>query len=221
MNYRFILWDFDGTIADSLAVAMEVFNRLAPVYDFLPVTDVERVRQMTVKRFLKEHHIGLLKLPKITRAFQKEIRERIATVRLFPGIAATLRQLRLSGVRHGVLSSNTPENILLCLRANGIADQFDFTAGCFKLLGKARGIKQAIRQSGLKKIEVLYVGDEVRDIVAARKAGVDVAAVCWGMNDPATLVRQKPTHLLAEPEELVQMLDTSVDGGGTRPSLAG
>jgi phosphoglycolate phosphatase len=122
---------------------------------------------------------------------------------LYPGVVHVLRQMHSAGLRLGILSSNTPENIQICLRVNGVADLFEFTAGCFKLLGKARGLKRVIKQEKLHKREVLYIGDELRDVAAAQKAGIDVAAVGWGLNDWPTLARAEPTHQVAIPEELL------------------
>lgn len=203
MPYRFVLWDFDGTLADSMSVSLGIVNRLAIQYRFKPITDPFSVRKMTVRKFLKEHKIGFIKLPRVTRAFQLALRHEIEKVKLYPGILRVLKQTRAAGLRHGILSSNSPENIQACLQANGIADLFEFTAGCFKLLGKARGIKRVIKQKHLVKKDVLYIGDEVRDVVAARKAGIDVAAVGWGINDWKTLADEEPTHQVATPEELL------------------
>lgn len=203
MPYRMVLWDFDGTLADSMAVSLTIINRLAPQYRFKPITDPYSVRKMTVRKFMKEHKIGFLKLPRVTKAFQQAMRHEIGKVQLYPGIIRVLKQTHAAGMRHAILSSNSPENIQACLQANGIAEYFEFTAGCFKLLGKARGIKRVIKQHKLTKKDVLYVGDEVRDVAAAHKAGIDVAAVSWGINDWSTLADAEPTHQVATPEELL------------------
>jgi len=210
MPYRFVIWDFDGTLADSMAVGLGIVNRLAAQYRFKPITDPYSVRKMTVRKFMKEHKIGFLKLPKVTRAFQLAMRNEIDKVKLYPGIIRVLKQSREAGVRHAILSSNSPENIQAFLQANGISELFEFTAGCFKLLGKARGIKRVIKQRKLLKKEVLYVGDEVRDVVAARKAGIDVAAVSWGINDSRTLAVEEPTHQVTTPEELLKVTCASL-----------
>lgn len=203
MPYRMVLWDFDGTIADSMAVSLTIVNRLASQFRFKPITDPYSVRKMTVRKFMKEHNIGFLKLPRITRAFQQAMRHEIENVKLYPGILRVLKQTHSAGMRHAILSSNSPENIQACLKANGISEYFEFTAGCFKLLGKARGIKRVIKQHKLQKKEVLYIGDEVRDVAAAHKAGIDVAAVSWGINDWNTLADAEPTHQVSTAEELL------------------
>jgi phosphoglycolate phosphatase len=210
MPYRMLLWDFDGTLADSLSVSVKVLNSLAPGFGFKPITDADAARGMSTRQFLSAHRIGWLKLPRLTRAFHHAVALHMPNVRLVAGLEPVLRHLHAGGIRHGILSSNAPANIQTCLQANGVADLFDFIAGCFKLLGKARGIKQVVKQQRLSRHEVLYVGDELRDIEAAHKAQVDIAAVTWGINDEATLRRGRPKYLVTSPDQLLAMLDAKV-----------
>ena len=70
---------------------------------------------------------------------------------------------------------------------------------------------QPIKQNHLLKKEVLYIGDEVRDVVAAHKAGVDIAAVGWGINDWKTLADEEPTHQVAKPDELLTVTCSCVN----------
>jgi phosphoglycolate phosphatase len=53
----------------------------------------------------------------------------------------------------------------------------------------------------------LSIGDEVRDIAAARKAGIAIAAVTWGYNSRAALERAHPDYLVTRPAELLQLSD--------------
>lgn len=213
MPYRLVLWDFDGTLADSMAVSLTIINRLAAQYRFKPITDPHSVRKMTVRKFMKEHKIGFLKLPRITKAFQQALRHEIEKVPLYPGLMRLLKTTHAAGLRHAILSSNSPENIQAFLVAHGITEYFEFTAGCFKLLGKARGIKRVIKQRKIPKKDVLYIGDEVRDVAAAHKAGIDVVAVSWGINDWNTLAAEEPTHQVATPEELLVVATSSKSAG--------
>jgi len=54
---------------------------------------------------------------------------------------------------------------------------------------------------------VFYVGDETRDVEAARKAGVKTIAVTWGFNGEDILKKQKPDYLARRPEELIALLN--------------
>jgi phosphoglycolate phosphatase-like HAD superfamily hydrolase len=63
--------------------------------------------------------------------------------------------------------------------------------------------KKILRRYGIRKEEVLYVGDEIRDITATKNIGVDIASVDWGYNSREGLEEHKPEYLISEPEELL------------------
>jgi phosphoglycolate phosphatase-like HAD superfamily hydrolase len=93
-----------------------------------------------------------------------------------------------------------------CLRANGVAGRFEAVVGYRRIYGKGDGIRRFLKgRIGLGQ-RAVYLGDEVRDIVAARKAGVDVAAVTWGYNTRELLAAHAPDYLIERPEELRMLL---------------
>jgi phosphoglycolate phosphatase len=203
MRYQLALWDFDGTLADSLAGLLAVFNELALRHGFRPVEDPEAARGFTALALLRRQGVPLTRLPFLVRDMLAAQRGRMADTRLFPGLADVLQALRRAGCRLGVLSSNAADNILACLRGNGVEGLFDAVVGYRRLFGKARAIRRFIKGQGVAAAEVLYVGDEVRDIEAARQAGVAVAAVTWGFNTKELLARHGPDYLVERPEQIL------------------
>jgi phosphoglycolate phosphatase len=127
-------------------------------------------------------------------------------VRVFDGLPGVLRELLNQGVRLGILSSNSRENILACLRGNGLEDVFTFVMGYPRLFGKAKAMRRLLRSEGVPAEQFLYVGDEVRDVEAAQKAGVDVAAVTWGFQTPEVLSSLEPTYLIHHPTDLLGLV---------------
>ena len=207
MPYRCLVWDFDGTLADTLPTALAIFNALAPKHGFRPIDDVESMRGLDTRAFLRSRGIPLLKLPAFVREFLTIERDHMAEVRVFPEVLEVLGQLRGVGNRSGIVSANRVDNIQTCLRANQADAFFEFVVGYLRLFGKARAIRRAARDVELGRHEVLYVGDEVRDIEAARKAGVHVAAVTWGFHTRDLLARHRPTYLVEHPGELLELLN--------------
>ncbi len=201
MRYRLIVWDFDGTLADTLALSVEIFNAFASRHGFRPLEDLAAARRLNTRAFFRQYRIPLWKLPMLGAEYRAAVRHRMESMRLFPGVAELVRDLRGAGRRMGVLSSNAAENVRACLGANGAGDAFDFVVGYPRLFGKATAIRQLLRQESVGPREFLYVGDEVRDVEAARKAGVDVAAVTWGYHAAELLSRHAPTFLWASPDE--------------------
>jgi phosphoglycolate phosphatase len=206
MRYRLIVWDFDGTLADSLALALATYNDLAARYGHLPVADPLAVRSMDTQTFLRKHRISWWRLPRLVRAYHAATKDRMTTIRLFDGVPEFLRTLKASGCRQGVLSSNSADNIRTCLSAAGVEGVFDFIVGYPRLFGKARVLRRLVKREAVQPQQFLYVGDEVRDMEAAKRAGVDCAAVCWGIHGAELLSRQAPTFVWSSVMEVLPAL---------------
>jgi phosphoglycolate phosphatase len=125
---------------------------------------------------------------------------------LIPGIGEILPEMRSRARSFGVLTSNAEENVDLFLKAHGLRQHFDFISSTSRLTGKS-GHLRAIRQTfSLRAEEMLYIGDEIRDIKAAKKAGVAMAAVTWGFNSPESLQAEAPEHVIHAPRELLELV---------------
>jgi phosphoglycolate phosphatase len=74
------------------------------------------------------------------------------------------------------------------------------------IFGKASKIKAVVRRSGTDPRNAIYIGDEVRDAEAARKAGIAFGAVSWGLHRVETLLAQDPQELFGTPSELAEKL---------------
>jgi phosphoglycolate phosphatase len=206
MRYRLILWDFDGTLADTFGCSLRIYNDLADRHGFRRIDDPRAVRGLNSIAFLRSHGIPLRRVPSLVRAVLAAQKGEMAGIRLFPGIVAVLRRVHAAGGRMGVLSSNRPDNIRACLHANDAGGLFEQVHGYQRLLGKARGLRRVVRSARLDPSEVVYVGDEARDIEAARQAGVTIIAVSWGYHDRALIAAQAPDHLADQPEQLLPLL---------------
>jgi phosphoglycolate phosphatase len=220
MRYRLIVWDFDGTLADTLALALATYNALAARHGFVRIEDVAAVRGLSARAFLRRHGIRLVQVPLLLKQYHAATRSQMGSVRLFEGVPDLLRSLKAAGCLLGVLSSNSAENIGACLRVNGVADLFAFVVGYPRLFGKARALRRLLRRQALAPQQVLYVGDEERDVQAARQAGVDAAAVTWGFHPTERLAQQAPTFLWSCPSDVLPALRTSDDapaGGASDP----
>lgn len=64
-----------------------------------------------------------------------------------------------------------------------------------------------LRKYGIRPEETIYVGDETRDIEAARKTNIEIIAVSWGYNSKQLLEKQKPDFLIDKPRQLVDILE--------------
>jgi len=206
MPYKLVVWDFDGTLADSLPAAVGIFNRLAPEMGFRPLDDVTAARGMSMRQLLRRQGISLWRLPRLVRRYHDAAAEGADQLKLAAGLPAALAAVAGSGARLGVLSSNREDNIRRCLRANGAEGHFAFVVGYPRLFGKAKALKRILRAERLTRSDVLYVGDELRDVEAAKRAGVRVAAVTWGFHTEALLRSGEPDFVVRDARDLVGLM---------------
>src|SRR5437879_5904973 len=99
MRYQLIVWDFDGTLADTLACALRIYNQLAEQHGFRPVEDPNQARSLTIRQLLTQHRIPLTKVPRLIGQFIAAQKAEMSSVRLFPGLAAALSSIRSQGCR--------------------------------------------------------------------------------------------------------------------------
>ena len=83
---------------------------------------------------------------------------------------------------------------------------FDFIYSGVTIFGKTTIINNALKQNNLSSQQVIYVGDETRDIEASKKANIKVIAVAWGFNSHEVLAKQNPDFLIHQPMELLQVI---------------
>ncbi len=204
MHYPLIVFDFDGTLADSWASAVQIFQRIGPGLGLKPIADLEAARSLPTRELLKAIGVSFWKLPKVVRAYQAAAAEDAHLLKLFPAWPGVLAELVARGHRLGILSSNGEAAIRSCLRANSVEDHFAFVIGYPKLFGKSKALRRILKQERIDRGQVLYVGDEMRDVEAAKKAKVAVAAVSWGFHAEALLRSGGPDAMLVEPRELIE-----------------
>ena len=115
-----------------------------------------------------------------------------------------LNILHQRGYRMGILTSNTEEGVSHFLQDHHL-QLFEFIHASDSLFGKATVIKKIMKQYKLPHDEVIMIGDEVRDMTAASKAGIDGLAVTWGFNNEQLLNTHEKSKLVRVPQELLQL----------------
>lgn len=202
--YTLVVFDFDGTLADSFGWFLDIFDEVADKfgYDRGDRGNLRMLRDMGARELLAHHRVPMWKLPMIMTHVRKLQGQHIDRINLFEGIGEVITTLKHRGVTVAVVTSNARENVETVLGAD-IARLIDHYACGASLFGKAAKFKALLKAVGAEASCVLSVGDEIRDIEAARTAGFKVGAVSWGFANPDRLRRENPDHLFEQPQDIL------------------
>ncbi|BDS07490.1 phosphoglycolate phosphatase [Oceaniferula spumae] len=207
MSYKALIFDFDGTLADTFDEGMKIYNGMAEEHGLRPVTEAEvpMLKDMKMNDLLAYLGVSKYRVPKLLYQGTKLLKESISTLPLFDGLETVLPALRTKTEHFGILTSNSVENVNLFLKNHGLENVFTFVSSTSKLTGKSKHLRAIRKTFSLKSSQMLYIGDEIRDIKASQKAGIPVAAVGWGFNSPASLKAENPVHFCEKIEELLTL----------------
>ncbi|GLS43680.1 HAD hydrolase-like protein [Methylobacterium brachythecii] len=202
-RYRLVVFDFDGTLADTYDWFASVINDVADRYHFRRAEEheAELLRGMDARGVMRHLGISSWKLPFIARHMHRLAARDVATIRLFPGIDDLLIELEAAGFVLAVVSSNTEANIRYVL-GPALATRFQHFACGASVFGKAKRLRAVMKAAGVAPSETLAIGDEIRDGDAARQAGCAHAAVSWGYNRAEALAARRPVAVFQTPKEI-------------------
>lgn len=203
MNYIF---DFDGTLADSFVAMVAVYNKnIRNNENPLTPEEITRLRGMSSRRAIRSLGIHWWQIPKLLLRGLPDFKALLPTLDTFPGLPETLKTLHDRGDKLYIVTSNTGDSVEKFLHLHKVPDYFndiESGAGIFK---KAKHIRKLMRRHGLSRRQTVYIGDETRDIQAARLALVKVVSVTWGFNTRKVLKRMRPNFLIDNPKELLDI----------------
>lgn len=214
----FLIFDFDGTIADTLGAIVRITNRIAPEYGYSPTTPekLKYYQSLSTQEMLKQSEIPLFRLPFLLRRVRREMTDELPNVAVATDLPDALRELVATGHQLMVMSSNSRRNIEGFLALHGISDVFNSVQGGVGLLSKARVLKRIVQKGDIDFSQVIYVGDETRDVDASKQIGILVAAVTWGFSSRDALAAQDPAFLIDHPRQLIGAAQTLVNPSWVR-----
>jgi phosphoglycolate phosphatase len=208
MPYSLAIFDLDGTLADSFPWFLRHVNGIADRFGFRRIVEGDilaeagngmpalsalghELRSAGSREILKMLDVPLWKLPMLARHMRRLKAAHIGDIALFPGAGEMLRTLADGGIRLALVTSDSEANARRQLGDANAALFSDFACGA-SLFGKAAKFRGVLRRAGIPARHAIAIGDEVRDIEAARAAGVACAAVTWGYAAPAALRAHGP-----------------------------
>ncbi|MEC4985528.1 MAG: HAD-IA family hydrolase [Oscillatoria sp. PMC 1068.18] len=206
MTVTVIVFDFDGTIANTRETFVKILNNLSGEFGYQPVSEAEalQMKDLSSREIIKQSQISLVKIPLLLRRAKLELTKEIIRLEPVEGMTETVRELSQQGYQLGIITSNLKENVVKFLNNNNLENKFNFIYSGTTFFGKDKVINKLLKQYQLQPGDVVYVGDETRDIEAAKKSGIQVIAVTWGFNSELVLAEYKPDCLVREPKALLE-----------------
>lgn len=205
---RLAILDFDGTLADSWPWLLGALDDTAARFGLARITsaEAEALRGKDSRAALRTLGVPAWKLPRIG-AHLRRLAAEAPPPPLFAGIPDMLRRLAAAGVTLAIASSNSAAQIRRALgpELEALIAHFAVEASLF---GKAARFRRILRASAIPASHAIAIGDEVRDIEAARAAGIAAGAVGWGYAWPSLLERHAPDVLFATPDAIAHFFET-------------
>ncbi|MEO0896085.1 MAG: HAD-IA family hydrolase [Bacteroidota bacterium] len=206
MNKKLLVFDFDGTIADTLSIALIIINEIGEDYGW-PTLDKEQFfeyKKKSTKELMDIVGLKYRQLPRIVRRSRRGFKKHMNKVNPITGMPEVLEELKKRGYRMGILTSNTRKNVEKFLAIHGL-DHFEFIYAPNSLFGKAPVLKKILRRYHMKAEDVIMIGDEHRDLDAANQAGVDGLGVLWGFHTEEQLGEGTPVNMLEKPKQFLDL----------------
>jgi phosphoglycolate phosphatase len=212
---RAVLFDFDGTLADTAPDLAAAANRLRAEHGKEPLP-LERLRPFASAgaRGLVQAAFGVkpddAEYPALREAFLDFYGERVChKTRLFAGVAELLAELGARDIRWGVVTNKSTrftEAILLSLNLKPDCVACGDTTPHLK--PHPASLLHAADQLKLPPASCCYLGDDLRDMKAARAAGMRAIAVDWGYHHPESggPGTWEAEAVIAHPMDLVRYL---------------
>jgi len=207
MKYRLIIFDFDGTLANSLPWVMSIMNAVADKWHVRRIEDseIETLRGFDARAFIKHMEVPLWKIPLISKDVKSMMARDIRQIPLFDDMASQLQQLSALGATLAVVSSNSDGNVRQVLGpANAALFQY-YECGA-AMFGKKAKFRKILNHSGIPHDEALCIGDEIRDSEAARSENIAFGAVAWGYTRLDALQAQSPAEVFMRVDEITKKI---------------
>ena len=207
MKYGLVIFDLDGTLLDSFPWFSGIINSIADKHHFKQVENhqVELLRGSGARQIIKMLGIAAWRIPAIARDMRRLKSDHLHAIALFPGVDRLLREMNAQGMVLAIVSSDSEENARRALGPANAALIAHYGCGS-SLFGKSRKFRQVLKRAGIPSSRTICIGDEIRDIEAARKVGLDFGAVSWGYTSPAALQAHAPEQMFSTMDELIAKL---------------
>lgn len=200
-----IIFDFDGTIANTFDYTVDFLSRESTRG---PVSGDQKAAMHGLSMYGIARRMGIPwhRLPGLFFRGRSQMSPAMDNIEPYGGMADVISQLKAKRHKLYILSTNTTRNIDKFLRRHKMENSFEHVYGGVGMFGKTPALRRLLREQGVEPGKAVYIGDELRDIMAAQALGVRVIAVSWGFARHADLKAQGPTAMARKPADIIPRL---------------
>jgi phosphoglycolate phosphatase len=185
-SYKHIVWDWNGTLLDDVAIAMDVMNKLL-IRRTLPLLDQERYKEVftfPVKEYYAQLGFNFNTEPfeLLSSEFITEFRAALIKFRLHIGAEEVLKHIAGLGIDQSILSASEEQELFDAVNMLNINQYFSKIVGLNNhfAVSKTDMGRVLIGDLGLKPKEVLFIGDTIHDYEVADALGCDCLLISNG-----------------------------------------
>lgn len=199
-----VIFDFDGTIADTLPLVLDSVSSIFPHLHIKLLTEleIEALKELSALQLLEKFKISKFHFFFSILKVQRYMRHHIQEILLMPQMNGVFSKLKAEGYDLIIASSNAKDNIAHFNATNKITE-FSNIYTSLSVFGKQHLFNRILKREKLRPQNVVYICDEVRDIEACKKIGIRSIAVSWGYNNEKALLGARPDALVHDSKELL------------------
>lgn len=217
MKVQAVLFDYDGTLADTLGLSIRAFQTVFERYNRarLPHEEIIAMFGPTEEEIVR---VGLLEPAAAAQAiedyYQVYEEGHRAGISADSEIARMLQELRSKGIRLGVVTGKSRRAFEISSQALGLPDVWDAVVtgdDVDRPKPDPEGIHRALRLLDVPKEHALFLGDSAADIEAGRRAGIRTFAVQWMNVSQSALFGEPPERIFTKVGEFKAWLEENAN----------
>jgi phosphoglycolate phosphatase len=210
MKPKMIVFDFDGTLADSERIMVGIYDFFAAENNKPELTEQikQKLRDGTARQAIKWAGVRLWQIPKMLNIARKEYKKRSSKVRIFAGMQSLVKELSRDFDIY-ILSTNSEKTVKKILIKNNFTPKVTILKGS-SVFGKDKALRKLLRNKKYDRRISWMIGDEVRDIAAGNKSRLNTIGVTWGLQSEVGLRRARPGYVADKPGDILRIIRGSL-----------
>lgn len=207
MDRACIVFNFNGVLVNTRFLAVELFNQIAKIKGYRSIQDdqIESLSRLSIRNRCKILGVPLYQMPIVGISIKARYQEAFSKLEAVEGISTLLLSLKEQGYKIGFITSNSKRATREFLQHNQM-DSFDFEYYSSNPFTKFRDLNLFVNKYNIKKENLIYVGDELRDIKAGNRVGISSIGVTWGYDSSTLLKQGNPAYIAVKPEDILSFL---------------